>query len=140
MQAKATETNLIHQEKEEEKEAGICVADLVPLSTLPSDSSNSSRLTDIGCHEEESRREEKSKEKYTARERTENRSKGNSWGKDPRTLKRNSQGGGPSPPSFQELKSGRKRRVHSKKEEVKASGRDGVIKKEVGKGRRRETE
>ena len=105
MQAKATETNLIHQEKEEEKEAGIFAADLVPPSTLPSDSSNSSRLTEMGCHEEERRREEKIKRK------------------------RNS----PSTSFSRSQKWKKREEVHPKKEEVKASERDGVIKKDERK-------
>ena len=72
MQVKATEMSLIHQEEEAENEAGIFVSDLAPLSTLPQDSSNSSRLVEMGSCEEKMRSNGKVTRKRNSQERTEN--------------------------------------------------------------------
>ena len=85
---KATEKSSTHPEQEGEKEAVIFVADLVPPSILPLDSSNSSRLMEMGCREEKMRSEEKVKLKRTSQGKDPRTFEGNSQARDPKTLER----------------------------------------------------
>ena len=108
MQVKATEMSLIHQDEETENEAGIFVSDLAPLSTLPQDSSNSSRLVEMGCCEEKMRSNGKVTRKRNSQGKEPRTCEGNSQGRDSKTPERNSR-----VPHRRRVKVGRKRKSAS---------------------------